>query len=164
MVLLLKIYYLFFLTQDSEWCWCVDKYTGSHISGTSIQNGRPNCAAAIAPSPSSKSFNHFLQKDWKKCPAEEKEKFKIKLMEFLTHVMRQETKSTTTTTISMYNNNEKNTQLSVLEQENVAKWHFNKMDQNKDQVRGRDSCSKTRKMCNKFLKSIVYQKTIHCLP
>ena len=56
-------------------------------------------------------------------------------MEFLTHVMRQETKSTTTT-ISMYNNNEKNTQLSVLEQENVAKWHFNKMDQNKDQVRG----------------------------
>ena len=50
-------------------------------------------------------------------------------MEFLTHVMRQETKSTTTT-ISMYNNNEKNTQLSVLEQENVAKWHFNKMDQN----------------------------------
>ena len=48
-------------------------------------------------------------------------------MEFLTHVMRQETKSTTT----LYDN--KNT-LSVLEQEKVAKWHFNKMDENKDQV------------------------------
>ena len=121
--------FIYFLFQDSEWCWCVDKYTGTHISGTSIQNGRPNCAAA-APSPS-KSFNHFLQKDWKKCPAEEKEKFKIKLMEFLTHVMRQETSKSTT--ISLYN--EKNTDLSVLEQEKVAKWHFNKMDVNKDQVR-----------------------------
>ena len=120
------IFYYFF-PQDSEWCWCVDKYTGTHITGTSIQNGRPNCAVAAAPSSPSKSFNHFIQKDWKKCPSEEKEKFKIKLMEFLTHVMRQETKSTTT----LYDN--KNT-LSVLEQEKVAKWHFNKMDENKDQV------------------------------
>ena len=107
-----------FIFQDSEWCWCVNTNTGDHIPGTSIQNSRPNCEAPQKSQIHRKSF----QLEWKKCPAEEKEKFKTELMNYLTYLYK--TKSSV-----LY---EKRFSSS---EEEVAKWHFNKMDRNSDGVR-----------------------------
>ena len=101
-----------FTFQDSQWCWCVDRLTGSHITGTSIQNGRPNCE-----DPANKVSN-YNNREWKKCPSEEKDKFQDNLLKYLTYVMRRVTKSTV-----------------LNKDETVLKWHFQQLDSNKDGVR-----------------------------
>ena len=106
----------FFTFQDSQWCWCVDRLTGSHITGTSIQNGQPNCE-----DPANKVSN-YNSREWKKCPSEEKDKFQDNLLKYLTYVMRRVTKSTV-----------------LNKDETVLKWHFQQLDSNTDGVRIIDS-------------------------
>ena len=101
-----------FIFQESPWCWCVDRLTGSHITGTSIQNGQPNCE-----DPANKVSN-YNSREWKKCPSEEKDKFQDNLLKYLTYVMKRVTKSTV-----------------LNKDETVLKWHFQQLDSNKDGVR-----------------------------
>ena len=101
-----------FTFQETQWCWCVDRLTGSHITGTSIQNGQPNCE-----DPANKVSN-YNSREWKKCPSEEKDKFQDNLLKYLTYVMRRVTKSTV-----------------LNKDETTLKWHFQQLDSNKDGVR-----------------------------
>ena len=98
--------------QDSQWCWCVDRKTGTSIPGTSMQGKRPDCTVTPRVFP-----GRVTDREWIKCSVEEKAKFKRHLKNFLVNVMDQQ--------------GDYLTQMPV---ETVAKWHFYKLDKNHDGV------------------------------
>ena len=98
--------------QDSQWCWCVDRKTGTSIPGTSMQGKRPDCTVTPRVFP-----GRVTDREWIKCSVEEKTKFKRHLKNFLVNVMDQQ--------------GDYLTQMPV---ETVAKWHFYKLDKNHDGV------------------------------
>lgn len=118
---------LFFL--QTGWCWCVNRKTGAHLTGTSVRNGRPNCDASILTSFTA----HSNSREWKKCPSKQRENFKIRLMDYLRHVMRQATNSSSTS--SQLSIRYRQIQTAIpLEDEKVAKWHFTQLDRNNNGV------------------------------
>ena len=116
----------FVLQSDSQsFCWCVDHKAGTTITGTSVKGGRPNCDASVR----SINLASTSLREWKKCSSEQRDNFKTQLMHYLRHVMLQETEVNRQTRYRL----PQSTSVSLGE-EQVAKWHFNQLDQNHNGV------------------------------
>ena len=107
---------------QTGWCWCVDGKTGVHLKGTSVQGPRkPNCDVSI-----NRRVSEFpISREWKKCSSAQKEHFKSQLLDYLRFVMKRETNA---------NRQIQTRTLNSFEDEKVANWHFEKLDQNHNGV------------------------------
>lgn len=104
--------------KSSGWCWCVHKKTGAHLPGTSQRNQRPDCSKVPT--------RHVpLPKPWKKCPEDEKKQFLVHLMDYMTDVMTH-----TNDSAASFLFTGDNADLTI--EERVAKWHFYKLDTNRN--------------------------------
>ena len=79
-----------------------------------------NCDASI-----NRRAEFPITREWKKCPSEKRENFKTQLLNYLRFVMRRETNA---------NRQIQTRTLNSFEDEKVANWHFEKLDQNHNGV------------------------------
>ena len=103
----------------------MDHKAGTTITGTTVKGGRPNCDASVR----SINLASTSLREWKKCSSEQRDEFKTQLMHYLRHVMLQETEVNRQTRYRL----PQSTSVSLGE-EQVAKWHFNQLDQNHNGV------------------------------
>jgi len=144
-------------SDSQSFCWCVDHKAGTTITGTSVKGGRPNCDASVR----SINLASTSLREWKKCSSEQRDNFKTQLMHYLRHVMLQETEVNRQTRYRL----PQSTSVS-LGAEQVAKWHFNQLDQNHNGELSRKELRPLRQKLSSIRKMKRCGKRIqlHCDP